>query len=399
MQLTPITSIRGFVTDTLGNPVQSALAFAVAPRGVRGNLETVGELARTDDRGEYTIEGLAPGRYSVAVVPSDQETTSPMFAVSFFGTKAAPAFFETKAGEQFGNANVRVDIDSANTGSLIGKIARPAGNGLATSATVLLFDRQGLAVPIASGVSSPDGSFGFQDIPGGDYLVAAWTPNSEWNIGDGIPASAVAAGTALVSIAAGMESHADIELTPVTSLEGSLRTASPCAAIDHLILESVALWPGRWSPTIAIRGSRFTATPIIPGDYQLRIGLRGRRCRLSSISMNGSQHSSGATAVLHFNSGANLEFALSGGVGDLSGQVAPAGHFVVLSRADPVDDYQRVEPVEANGRYLFTDVPAGRYRVTPLMRCDAADYLDHRGHIVEVLPGQKLEVNLTLEQR
>jgi len=67
-------SIAGRVTDERGEPVVGAYVRVLPPLLIAGTTRlTGGTMARTDDRGEYRIPDLAPGKYFV-MVPTVQNT-------------------------------------------------------------------------------------------------------------------------------------------------------------------------------------------------------------------------------------------------------------------------------------------------------------------------------------
>ena len=63
IRLTPTGAITGRVTDSEGNPVESASVSAMGGRG--------GGSGMTDDKGQFRIGGLPPGRYNVLAAHGD----------------------------------------------------------------------------------------------------------------------------------------------------------------------------------------------------------------------------------------------------------------------------------------------------------------------------------------
>jgi hypothetical protein len=93
--LAPLSAIRGRITDGDGEPVEGATVVALASTiesGRRRN-RTVSNPAVTDDRGEYRIGLLTPGRYLVRASPKSSQR-------HYYGDDAPPP----EARENFGPA-------------------------------------------------------------------------------------------------------------------------------------------------------------------------------------------------------------------------------------------------------------------------------------------------------
>jgi len=74
VRLTKVGAIGGVVTDEFGEPIVGALVRAIAQVTVGGRRQLAGgAVSTTDDRGEYRLAGLLPGKYLV-VVPSIQHS-------------------------------------------------------------------------------------------------------------------------------------------------------------------------------------------------------------------------------------------------------------------------------------------------------------------------------------
>src|SRR5690606_33208350 len=97
------------VVDASGKPVRSARVHLLSRRltdsGITLALEE--HSAVTDDRGHYRLYDLAPGRYTVAVLPKTDPTAT-AFAHTFFpGTvdPEAAELFSIDPGETRSNTN------------------------------------------------------------------------------------------------------------------------------------------------------------------------------------------------------------------------------------------------------------------------------------------------------
>ena len=83
-------AISGTVLDEAGEPVVGAYVRVLAQQLVSGEARLLaGAAAQTDDRGDYRIPGLPPGKYLIDV-PSVQSTVPASTPVSSLGTTISP---------------------------------------------------------------------------------------------------------------------------------------------------------------------------------------------------------------------------------------------------------------------------------------------------------------------
>jgi hypothetical protein len=126
-------AIMGRVSDERGDPVVETVVRVLARQYVAGQLKLLsGTAARTDDRGEYRIAGLLPGRYLV-VVPSAQNTLPVDFVPDGFTRAPSPGMAAENLLMGFSQVNPRtdagLDLDPAHRLIIGNHPAPPMQNG------------------------------------------------------------------------------------------------------------------------------------------------------------------------------------------------------------------------------------------------------------------------------
>ncbi len=380
--LTQACAISGQVLDDQGKPVQGANVVAIVRRGIEGSLRYAqsGNPGHTDDNGKYRLHGLPPGRYSVAVVPF-RETSG--FAPVFFPGSNSPGeaeFFELKPGETTTSVNLR--IASVEARSISGKVSGMPADAGAGRAAVALLTRDGLRVAVSGATADADGAFVLTDVPPGEYHLIAWTPYAGWDTGG--QTAGASARSAIVSVSvAGADLQAVPVLQPLAKVsgrlvwDGSARGNYPCRGGKQVTFHSEDGWDNVWRPVVVVEGDRVNVEALPAGRYRVEMPGLGDSCRLAAVRV-GDHAAPGGVAVI--DGTAPLTLVLATGTGAVSGAVTtqedkPAAGIVLLSRTDGEGGLQ-VAPLDAEGRYRFSQVLAGEYRLTAMESLNSVDYLD-----------------------
>ncbi len=183
--LVPTASISGRVTVPDGAPLRNAevtLLWRYYPTG-RETYQPVAS-GRTDDRGDYRIFDLPPGRYVLSATPragrNASSRTGPVsdaIPEADFGTVVYPnatvpsegALIQLAPGQELYGIDVR--MEKRRNGEIIGKVVKPKGTGLASLwlTPEWLAGRPGPRRVI----ESPDGAFAFSGVAPGRYSIIA----------------------------------------------------------------------------------------------------------------------------------------------------------------------------------------------------------------------------------
>jgi Carboxypeptidase regulatory-like domain len=156
--LEPAGWLVGTVRDTAGNPVSAQVS--VMPRAVSSS-PGLAQLERfrmgvTEAAGEYRVEGLDPGTYTVSAAPIERTGS----------VKPSPPI-EIQPGEN----TLDLVVELAKTWEVSGQVVDNAGNPV-DGASLQLSPRQAAGTSTAT-ASLADGSFVFADVADGTYTPAA----------------------------------------------------------------------------------------------------------------------------------------------------------------------------------------------------------------------------------
>nr|WP_308116938.1 MFS transporter [Pseudonocardia sp. WMMC193] len=139
-------AVRGTVRAGDGAPVSEATLALIDARG------DVAATGRPDEAGRYRLEGVPEGRYTLTA-------TGPGFA-------PVASSVELRTG-----ATTDHDIALPQRARLTGTVVAASDGRGVPEALATLIDADGAVV--ASTVTAPDGTFTFEDLPGGTYTLTA----------------------------------------------------------------------------------------------------------------------------------------------------------------------------------------------------------------------------------
>ena len=180
--LAPMSAIEGRVLDEFGDPAPGVVV-QVAQKGAAVGLSrflsspTVGTTGTTDDRGWFRAPGLFPGDYYLILVPRPfAESWMTGFAPTFYpGTTAADAATSIPVVAGRDVFDVRFALISARAGSVTGQVVDAAGQAVPKAQILLLpvEDGEVRAMVMARTAPEANGTFRFNDVPAGHYVVQA----------------------------------------------------------------------------------------------------------------------------------------------------------------------------------------------------------------------------------
>jgi hypothetical protein len=403
LKLAPLGAITGRVLDADGGPMESIQVSAAD--GSRDFFFS----AITDDKGEFRLGGLRPGRYRVLARPPSIMQMPP--EVRSDGTVEVryvqtyyPNAIETKyaarvvvtAGVTVGEVEIRLaSIPMVRISGRVLGMPKDAQN-------VVLQFRQGAGSGFSGMRVNADGTFLIWNVNPGKYRLSASTASG-----------AQVTQTAPVEIEVG-QSHIDnIVLQTVTpsDIAGQLmfedEQARPPSAPDQQAPPRLELRePGGATSARADIGAdgSFRLTRVQPGLYRATPtwpSVYVKSMELGTTAMDGS-----LLDLSNGSGGAPLTVLLSSATGEVSGVVKGesdplAGARVMLVAEDPDAGFRPATITSGpDGSYGFAGLWPGKYKLAVV---DANDYFAINGDLdeyeealvrIEIHPKDKLTQNL-----
>ncbi|MEN6607511.1 MAG: carboxypeptidase regulatory-like domain-containing protein [Bryobacteraceae bacterium] len=411
IHLTRTVAISGQVFDSQGSPRSGVTVTAVVRRSINGDTRIVptGEAIPTDDGGRYRLYGLPPGHYSTAAIAKGNTAGSEVFApVCYPGSREAE-FFDLKAGEVKTSANlILADRGGVTISGTVSGIPR---DKYPNRASVSLVAAGALKTPIATAWTDTDGSYVFNGVSPGEYQLVAWARIASGTLGTPLAGTDACSAVRAVSVSSGAV-QVDLQLQPLARIRGRLiwnrgigNTSTP-SGTGRIVFHSEDGWPDEWLPAASVDGDRFTVDGLPAGRYRIAMPDLADSYRLASVQVG---NATAPDRLVDIGGTAPLTIVLTAATGEVSGSVSdtegkPARGVVLLSPADEEGSAQ-VQNADAGGRFRFSNVPEGKYRLIALETLDSTDYLDPvealnlDGKLIKVEAGQKLTSDLRLIQR
>jgi sarcosine oxidase gamma subunit len=424
LSLVPAGNVSGVIRDSDGRP-QTGVPIQL----LRSTFNAVGErtfhvegTARTNDRGEYRLYWITPGRYFISAgtasgpnrplspngaPPSPNEIPDQSFALTYFPgvfDAGAAAIVEINPGAEVNG--VDFIAPRQRLFSVRGRIVDSGSGRPPATASVSLAYRTltgvGGAFNAGSRYDASTGEFELRNVPPGAYVVQAIAAT----------ATPVAAGEAVVRISAlALQSNArmpieisnsdingvSLQLTTGVSIAGRIR-------VDGMPLSTMPGWENirvPLKPTVdssfapnlqpaqpvtqrPTADGAFTIDGVSPGEFivgpvtGLAPGFYVKDARFNQADVLGQP-------LRFFAGGAGtLEIVLSSKAGNVTGTTVDAamrgaaGAQVVLvpERERKRTDLYKTAASDANGRFLFRSVPPGDYRLFGWEALESYAYFD-----------------------
>jgi hypothetical protein len=396
IKLVPTGAITGRVTDAGGEPMQS---ISVAAQGANN-----GEYADTDEKGQFRIGGLTPGKYRVYASPPGnmmggrQEIRTDGTAEVHYATTYYPSVLTEKeartvmvqpGGE---SAGVEIRLVTVPFGRVSGRVAGVPQD--AEDVNIMVWQHNS-----GNGIGiKKEGTFELWRLTPGKYWLSA-----NWKTSQGEEAHT--AGTEIVVAGANID---NIELRAVapSTISGRLEFEDDRAkqAIQKLLpapliqLEPIMAEPmmDGIAPGVISADATFRLEKVPAGKYRVGIGdeVYVKSMRLGSAAIDGS--------VLDLNrgsDGADLSVVVSADMGSIAGTVRDekgdaTGAVVNLLNAEQENGFERQVPAKADGTYLIDHLPPGSYKLVATEIGDNVEPYVDSAETVELGAGAKLTKDL-----
>jgi sarcosine oxidase gamma subunit len=431
MRLIPAGTVTGRVSDATGEPISSInvqlLRSTYDGTGQR-RFQTAGS-ARTNDRGEYRIYWVTPGRYfvnaapnrspidSLPIAPAGNEVTDPGYVVTYYPGTVDPstaAAIEVQPGVEI--SAIDFTLTQQQLFRIRGRVFDPKIGQFPRNASILVLPRD----PAASGVgpsmllginsyNSNNGTFEVRDVAPGSYWVRADAPinaaNPDFNQRN--------TGQVAVDVSKDVDDLV-IAFTPGFSLPGrlSLEGGTAVSSLPDFDRMRILLAPtvpslvsSSPSPVVSNDGS-FKLDNVQPGDYRVSIfpmppGMYikeariGRTDVLNSVSVTGPLNGS-LDILLSPNSG-----QVDGAVIDKDRHPVPGIQVVLIpDRQRDRRDLYKTATSDQNGHFTIRSIVPGDYKLFAWEDLEPFAYNDpdilrkyeEKGTLVKVSESSKLNI-------
>lgn len=409
--------VNGMVRDQFGEPVGSVFVSANAP--ANGQQERRPFPAQrsahdaTDERGYFRLYGLKPGTY---VLEAEQPQRGPMAT----GFKSDPVEIEVEeGGEVNGVLLTGRTADNSRQFSVSGKVTgvdlETGGTGMLMVQFIDLRSRWG---GFATGSSvQADGSFTLSNLAAGRYAfhfmprIGMGMINRE----DAVPLGVIEVESDLSGLM--------LKPLPPTGFSGALQFESAGGPEQVQITASSRDGLRPFTALAKAPDYRFAMTNLIPGTYNLSIGLTSRgRGRVRGLGRQGPEYfirgvrrgsdlapareielTEGKVEEVQLvvsNEFSRVSGRVKAAPGETGGTIRKGSQFQV-GLSGP-SGYRAVQ-ADQNGRFNFDRVVPGDYRICAWEASDAQAIYDDKtwtaaGDAVRkfsVDPGSEVEIDLT----
>jgi len=403
-KLAPGAVITGTVYDDDGDPVIGANVQAFQTRhGPTGG-------ARTDDRGEYRIFALEPGKYRLAVeLPNRNVATNGVYLLTFYPGTTDPAQaspLQVQPGDELSAINLimnKVPCQKVHGRVIIAGAARLRGTYVALAAPADQDFPPGR--DYGAQVEDDNGEFVIQGVPQGSYIALARSNDHQ----------RMYVGNTPVEVG-----NVDVEgvvvvLKPSFELRGRVRTESG-AVLDfarlRVWLQSSDSQIGGGTGAEVKSDGTFMFRNVFDGNYRVRVGDYPEEFYVKAARLGDQDVLADGVALTSSQAGSSLEIILSANGGTISGTVLQnsepvPGAMVTLVPDPPSRSHEELyssKRADAFGRFTMLGLPPGDFKIfawDSVMNADPQDpdfqktYKD-KGQSVRVEERRQQNVQLEL---
>ncbi len=366
--------ITGRVYDELGNPLANADVWAEYWDGWAGGT-------RTDDNGNYILQGLADGQYRVTAKAPGR--VQKRYLNTFMWDQMTPVV--VTSGQDTANINFALEPG----GTISGVVYDDQGHPLADISVDAWWHGPDSSIGATTGT---DGSFTLEGLPFGEYeILAPGMGRGEANDGNWVRKfygeEDRYSEPYLINITAANPNVAgyNFTLNQGGSITGRVYDdrGNPLANADVW----ADYWDGGWAgETRTDENGNYTLEGLTAGQYRVAARAPGR---VQKFYSNTTDYSEATPVTVETGQNTfNIYFALESGVipngGTIKGKVTLPGRNNYSGVTVTIEGTNFTTVTDNQGNYQFDNVPAGNYKI----RVRLPKYLSVISSNIAVLNGQ-----------
>jgi hypothetical protein len=361
IRLVPLGVIAGKVVDENGELLsQISVEAQVDTFGPNGRKRLPGGIATTDDRGEYRIFDLPPGRYFVmAANPRSYSLLgghvhADAVEMAYVSTSFPNVTDASQASVQVLAPGAELDgidlhMHKQRVFHVRGHVQLPPGQ---RGAVDVVPCGGGSGIGINTAILK-DGAFDAAGLIQGNWCLM---------VNQVVDNTHAFYASQSVTIAEHDVNNVNLALTPATVIRGQILVdgAAP-AKLPHMPIRLDPVeQPGRGAGTAASEDGSFVLENVAPAQYRLmNLNLSGMY--LKAIRLNGQDVANGIIQVTQ--GGAQMTLLFSTDSGEAGGTVEGGGNFVSAESASSLTSMPAISGVTPEGKFQFRNLPPGEYKM------------------------------------
>lgn len=383
-RLQQCAAMSGRVIDETGQPIEG-VHVEVMRRTYYGGKPQLSDTAdaMTDDRGEYRIFDIDPGRYIIRATYAENDVYGnpgagpgvayvPLYYPNTIDFAAATPLVLKGADEISG-----IDFSLAGSvtkayevsGRIVNGVTGHSGPGL--QVTLHPQDTGGLAlIPLMAPVNPRDGTFDFPEVLPGDYQITAmWNDNGQRH-----------ATSEDISVGEGGVPNISLTITPGIEISGRVALEGVRDASNMSVILAATMGSFGAPPRAAVQADgTFVLKDVTDGDYKLRIASQCSQCYIKAVTSGDTDLPGGDLRIGSDSRPSSISIVYSGNTAEVAGTVADSGSapavgaFVVLVPAADMpnrDDRFETSTTDQYGHFDVRGVVPGHYDVFALDQVD-----------------------------
>ncbi|MGE5570722.1 MAG: carboxypeptidase regulatory-like domain-containing protein [Rhodospirillales bacterium] len=388
VNLVPFGVISGRVVDEDGEPMSRVRVAAMRLNFINGrrDLAPVGSADTTDDRGQYRLFGLAPGKYYISATPSpsfggipeadgDEEYVALFYPGVTDPGQAAP--LEVAAGAEINSVDFR--LARMPTVRVRGKVLSAVPDIRVERGIVVFLMPRG--TPFSSGknaVVDQEGNFVIRGVAPGSYVLTAFRADRQRRLFGRLP----------LEVGASSIDNVQLVLLPGLEVTGRVRFEEGTGKMETLrvLLDSLSGSIGGSGGSVAVKpDGSFVLQNMAADEYRISVLGLTEDCYLKAARVGGMNVLDRSLDLTRGDVPGPIELLVSEAGGRVEGTVLkddqqPAAGATVVLVPDSDRRHRSVlfrsTFADDSGNFVLRGIPPGNYRLLAWEDVEYGAWLD-----------------------